>query len=250
MRFDEAGGGLGPLDHPEHGWGGNMTTKKSIALKLCGFLYIFILITNAASVGLGDKTGETDSAAMLVTISENPGRYRMGVVVAVASHLGIMAIAGTLFVAFSPLNRPLAVIGSVSRLGEALAMIYGEFTVLGLIDLARDYASAYSNKESLLLLGGQILQIKNTGVDWGLLLLSVGVIAYGISFVRSRAVPSKIAWLGLAAGIISAIGISIKFASGFSALAVIGMVLMMVFEVTFGGWLLFFSHANSQEGLV
>ena len=62
--------------------------------------------------------------------------------------------------------------------------------------------------------------------------------------------PSKLAWLGLAAGIISAIGISIKFASGFSALAVIGMVLMMLFEITFGGWLLFFSHSHRREGLV
>ena len=57
-------------------------------------------------------------------------------------------------------------------------------------------------------------------------------------------------WLGLAAGILSAIGISVKFASGFSAVAVVGMVLMMVFEVTFGIWLLFFSHADGKEGLV
>jgi len=214
-----------------------------LALKLCGFLYIFILITNAASVGLGDRTGETDSAAMLAAISENPGRYRMGVIVAIASHLGIVAITGTLFLAFSQFNRQLALIGSVSRLGEAVAMIYGEVTVLRLIDLAREYASADSNKESLRLLGDQILRTKNIGVDLGLLLLSIGAIAYCISFVQSGAVPSMIANLGLAAGIISAIGILMKFASGFSAIAVIGMVLMMVFEVTFGGWLLFFSHA-------
>ena len=217
--------------------------RVPLALKLCGFLYIFILITNAASVGLGNRTGEMDSAAMLPTISENPGRYRMGVIVAIASHLGIVAITGTLFIAFSPFNRQLALIGSVSRLGEALAMIYGEVTVLRLINLAKEYALADSNKESLRLLGDQILRTKNTGVDLGLLLLSIGAIAYCISFVQSGAAPSMIAWLGLAAGIISAIGILIKFASGFSALAVIGMVLMMVFEVTFGGWLLFFSHA-------
>jgi hypothetical protein len=214
-----------------------------LALKLCGFLYIFILITNAASVGLGNRTGETDSAAMLATLSENPGRYRMGVIVAIASHLGIVAIAGALFVAFSPFNRQLALIGSVSRLGEALAMIYGEVTALRLIDLAREYALADSNKGSLHLLGGQILRTKNTGVDLGLLLLSIGAIAYCISFVQRGAVPSMIANLGLAAGILSAIGILIKLASGFSALAVIGMVLMMVFEVTFGGWLVLFSHA-------
>jgi hypothetical protein len=102
---------------------------------------------------------------------------------------------------------------------------------------------AESNKESLRLLGDQILRTKNTGVDVGLLLLSIGAIAYCISFVQSGAVPLRIAWLGLAAGIISAVGILIKLASGFGALAVIGMVLMMAFEITFGGWLLFFSHA-------
>jgi hypothetical protein len=224
--------------------------RASLALRLCGFLYIFILITNAASVGLGNRTGETDSAALLATISENPDRYRMGVIVAIISHLGIVAITGTLFIAFSSFNRQLALVGSVSRLGEALAMIYGEVTVLRLIDLAREYALAGSNKESLRLLGDQILGTKNTGVDLGLLLLSIGAIAYCISFVRSGAVPPMIAWLGLAAGILSAIGILIKFASGFSALAVIGMVLMMVFEITFGGWLLFFSHAYVRRELV
>jgi hypothetical protein len=221
-----------------------------LAMKLCGLLYIYILITNAASVGLGNKTGETDSAAKLLTISENPSRYRMGVIVAIASHLGIVAITGTLFVVFSQHNRQLALIGSVSRLGEALAMIYGEVTVLRLIDLAREYALADSNRESLRLLGDQILRTKNTGVDLGLLLLSIGAIAYCVSFVQSGAVPSMIAWLGLAAGIISATGILIKFASGFSALAVIGMVLMMVFEVIFGGWLLFYSHAYVMRVVV
>jgi hypothetical protein len=213
-----------------------------LAMKLCGLLYIYILITNAASVGLGNKTGETDSVAKLPTISENPGRYRMGVLVAIASHLGIVAITGTLFLAFSSHNRQLALFGSLARLGEAAAMIYSEITVLRLIDLAREYALADSDKVSLASMGDQILRTKNTVVDLGLLLLAIGAIAYCYSFVQSGAVPPVIAWLGLAAGIISVTGILIKFASGFSALAVIGMVLMMVFEVTFGGWLIIFSH--------
>jgi hypothetical protein len=174
----------------------------------------------------------------------------MSVIVAVLSHLGIVAITCTLFIAFSPFNRQLALIGSVSRLGEALAMIYGEVTVMRLIDLAKEYTLVDSNKESLRLIGDQILRTKNTGVDLGLLLLSIGAIAYCALFLQNGAVPSMIAWLGLAAGIISAVGILIKFASSFSALAVIGMVLMMVFEVTFGGWLLFFSHKYVRKVIV
>jgi hypothetical protein len=215
--------------------------STSLSLKLCGFLYIYVLITNAASVALGNRTGETDSLALLRSISENPGRYTMGLIVAIASHLGIVAITATLFVAFRTFNRKLALIGSISRLGEAVAMIYGEVIVYRLIDLAKEYGLANSNKESLRLLGDQILRTKNTAVDLGLLLLSIGAIAYCVSFVQSGAVPSTIAWLGLGAGILSAVGILVKFATGFSVLAIIGMVLMMVFEITFGGWLLFFS---------
>ena len=224
--------------------------NTSLAMKLCGFLYFYILITNAISVGLGNKTGETDSATKLPSISDNPGRYRMGVIVAIVSHSGIMAITGTLYIAFSSYNSQLALIGSVSRLGEALAMIYGEVTVLRLIEMAKEYALTDNKKESLRLLGDQILQNKNTGVDLGLLLLSIGAIAYCALFIQNGVVPSMIAWLGLAAGIISAIGILIKFTASFSAIAVIGMVLMMLFEVTFGGWLLFFSHKFVREMIV
>jgi hypothetical protein len=167
----------------------------------------------------------------------------MGVSVAIASHLGIVAITGTLFLAFSPHNRQLALIGSLAHLGEAAAMIYGEIIVLRLIDLAREYALAEGNKEGLRLIGDQTLRTKNARVDLGPLLLAIGAIAYCSSFVQSGAVPSMFAWLGLAAGVISAVGITMNFASGFGSLAVIGMVLMMVFEVTFGGWLLFFSHS-------
>jgi len=38
--------------------------SESLTLKLCGLLYIVILITNAASVGLGNRTGETDLVFM------------------------------------------------------------------------------------------------------------------------------------------------------------------------------------------
>ena len=215
--------------------------SASFAMKLCGFFYIFILATNAASVGLGNRIDETDSVSKFLAILEDPDQYRRSVFVAFGSHLGIVMISGALFMAFSSYNRQLALIGSISRMGEALVMIYGEVTVLRLIDLAREYVSVNSNKETLRLVGDHILRTKNTGVDLGLLLLSIGAIAYCVMFVQSGAVPSRIAWLGLAAGVISVIGIVIKFASRFSSIAIIGMVLMMVFEVVFGVWLLFFS---------
>ena len=48
-----------------------------LALKLCGFFYVFILVTNVASVGLGNRIDETDSETKFLSISEDPDRYRM-----------------------------------------------------------------------------------------------------------------------------------------------------------------------------
>jgi hypothetical protein len=61
-------------------------------------------------------------------------------------------------------------------------------------------------------------------------------------FVQIGAVPSMIAWLGFAAGIITAIGNLVNFASGYGTLDAIGMVSMMVLQVVFGRWPLFFSR--------
>lgn len=213
----------------------------SLALKLCGFLYLFILITSAVSAALGNRNDETDSSLKLTAISENPGQFRMSVNIALLSHLGILLISGMLFLAFSSYDRSLALIGSVFRIGEGLVLLYNEISVLRLLNMAKEYALTYNNKESLRLLGDQILQTKNTRFLLGLLFLSIGALAYCIMFVQSGAIPSMIAWLGLAAGVISAIGILVKFASGFGTVYAIGLLSMMVFEVVFGGWLLFFS---------
>lgn len=219
--------------------------RAPLAMKLCGFLYLFILVTSATSAGLGNRNDKGDAALKLTNISENPGQYRMSVNIALMSHLGILVISGMLFLAFSSNGRSLALIGSVFRIGEGLVLLYNEVSVLRLLDLAKEYALTESNKESLRLLGDQILQTKNARFLLGLLLLGIGALAYCIMFVQSGAIPSMIAWLGLVAGIFTVIGILVNFASGFSTVYVIGMLSMMVFEVLFGGWLLFFSCATA-----
>jgi len=219
--------------------------NTSLALKLCGFFYFFILVTSAVSAGLGNKNDERDSASKFSIITENPSQYKMSVNIALISHLGILVISGMLFLAFSSNGRSLALIGSAFRIGEGLLLLYNEVNVLKLINLAKEYALTESNKESLRLLGDQILQTKNTTFLLGLLLLGFGAIAYCLMFLQSGVIPSMIAWLGLVAGIFTVIGILVNFAFGFGTVYVIGMLSMMVFEVIFGGWLLFFSSTTS-----
>ena len=213
----------------------------SLALKLCGFLYIFILVTSAASAGLGNRNDEKDSGSKFPVIAENPGQYRNSVYIGIISHIGILAISGMLFLAFSSYDRTLAMIGSLFRLGEGLILIFNEVSVLRLLDIAKEYVLTDSSKAGLRMFGDQILLTKNTRFMVGLLFLAIGALTYGILFIQNGAIPSMIAWLGLGAGIISSIGILITFATGFDLIYSIGLVSMMVFEVVFGGWLLIYS---------
>lgn len=57
-------------------------------------------------------------------------------------------------------------------------LLYNEVSVLRLLDVAKEYALTDSNKESVRLLGDQILQTKNARFLLGLLLLAVGALAY------------------------------------------------------------------------
>ena len=71
-------------------------------------------------------------------------------------------------------------------------------------------------------------------------LLTIGALAYCILFVTSGAIPMMIGWLGLIASILSVVGSGIKFVQpSFGILFTIGFLLMMLFEIIFGGWLLF-----------
>ncbi|MCW4033321.1 MAG: DUF4386 domain-containing protein [Candidatus Bathyarchaeota archaeon] len=221
---------------------------KSFAKRLCGFLFLFILVTNAASVALGNKIGEEDPVAKLLMINDNPNQFLISIVSALISHVSIIALIVMLYFVFSSYNKLLMVMATIFRLGEALIHIYNEINFLQLIDMAKEYADAsYAEKIVLSASANVILQTKNLTFPLALALLAIGALAYCILFVTRKAIPTIIAWLGLTASALSVVGSGIKFVEpGFDILFKIGFPLMMLFEITFGGWLLFHSHKSAR----
>ena len=168
----------------------------------------------------------------------------MSVITAIVSHVCIIALTGMLYISFSPHNKSLASIGTLFRLGEGIVLIYNEFIYHRLLNMAREYALVESDKNELREAGNLILQNKSWGFLLGLLLLSIGALAYSVLLVNSGAIPVKIAWLGIVAGIISVIGTLIKFAvPSLGVVHALGLLLMMIFEILFGGWLFLYSYA-------
>lgn len=220
-----------------------MTTE--LAMRLSGFLFMFILVLNLAMTALGKKieVDDYDTDAKLRQINDDPNKFYFSILLSLIEHISIVALAITLFIVFSPINMILAIVWTAFRTGEGLFFIYNETNYWGLLNLARQYSETGDpEKESLRDKGQDILQTVTSNYTLALILWSIGTLAYSILFVAYGVLPAIIGWLGIVTSISFGIGNGIKLVvkPGFNILMAIGGLSAMLFEVIIGAWLLFF----------
>jgi hypothetical protein len=216
-------------------------------MRICGFLFLFIIISSVASEAFGNKIiSDLDSDAKLQQINDDPNKFKISIVLAFIHHFSLIAIGVMLFIVFSPYNLILGVVGTIFRIGESLILFYHEINYWGLLNIATQYSvSSGAEKNALIDLARTILISKNSGFTFGQILFSIGTLAYVILFVTRGVVPSIIRWFGLVAGILYGFGnVIILVNPSFVVLGYLGGLLIMLFEVVLGGWLLFSSHTT------
>ncbi len=214
-----------------------------IEAKLSGFLFLFIIITNIASGKFGYKTfSDLNSDAKLQEINTDPKKFKIGFVLILIEHVSIISLAVTLFIAFSPYNIIIAVVWIISRIGEGLIQIYNKKSYWGLLNIARQYSDiSGAERDALIDAGRSILKTKNSCFTFAQILFSIGTLAYTILFVTYGVVPAIIGWFGIVASILYGFGNGIALVKpNFKILWNLGGLLILIFEVVLGGWLLIF----------
>jgi hypothetical protein len=218
-----------------------------IAIRVSGFLFLFILVMLAASIPFGNTFGDFDADDRLQKINANPKKFTVSIVIALIEGVRIIALAIMLFIAFSPYNLILGIVWTTCRIGEGLIHIYSETNYWGLNKLARQYVgTSGAEKNALIDAGRNILQRRSSGWTLATTLSGMGTLAYSILFVTHGVVPPIIGWLGIIAGIFLFLGNGIKLVKGnlkvlpaINGLANIGALFVILFEAIIGGWLLF-----------
>jgi hypothetical protein len=213
-----------------------------VNIVISGFLFWFIIITNLASARFGYETfSELDADAELQKIKRHPKRFKIGAVLIFIEHICIICLALTLFLAFSPYNIMLAVVWAIARTGEGLIQVYNKKSYWGLLNIAKQFAGSNgAEKTALIDMGRSVLTTKNTVFAFAQILFSIGTLAYSILFVTYGVVPEIIGWLGIVASILYGFGSGIKLVkSNIKAVWNIGGLLILIFEIVLGGWLLF-----------
>ena len=214
-----------------------------IEMVLSGFLFLFIIITLITSERFGYSViSDLDSETKLQEINKDPKRFKIGTVLAFIEHGTIIALAIMLFLAFNPYNMTLAVIWTISRITEGLINVYNGKNYWGLLNIARQYSnSSGTEKESVSELGRSILKSKNSVFAFAQILFSIGTLSYSILFATSEAVPvpAIIGWFGVVASILYGFGNGIILVKPNKAMKIFRVgVLILIFEVVLGGWLL------------
>ncbi len=215
-------------------------------MQLSGFLFLLIIITLIfCDILLGHGTIDNlKSEAKLQKINEDPKKFEISFTLLIIEHITIVVLTVMLFIAFSSFNVILGVFWVIFRGGEGLLNIYGKKNYWGLSNLARQYLNASSaEKNELIDLGSSILDTKNSLFAIAQIMFSIGTLAYSILFVTyETAVPVIVGWFGIVASITYGLGNGIqRVKPNLEALGQVGGLLVLIFELILGGWLLIFS---------
>jgi hypothetical protein len=213
-----------------------------VEIILSGFLFWFIIITNIASGRFGyEPFSDLDSDDKLQKIINNPKKFKISVVLILIEHISIIFLVVMLFIAFNLYNLILAVFWTISRTGEGLIQIYNKKSYWELLNIARKYScTSGAEKNALIDSGRSILKTKNTVFTSAQVLFSIGTFAYSILFATSGVIPEMIGWFGIVASILYGFGSGVKLVKpNFKALWSVGGLLILIFELVLGGWLLF-----------
>jgi len=218
-----------------------------IAMSVCGFLFLFILVLWLAMAVFGYtgytiEIGDYDSDAELQKINKNPKKTQISIILALISHVSVIALAILLFIVFSPYNLILGIAWTTFRLGEGLILIYNETNYWRLLNIAKQYSvTSGAENNSLSDLALTILKTKDYRFKFTQFLWALGTLALSIVLVTSGVVPLFIGWIGIIAGITGGFYNGLFLVKhNFKVLLTISGLLGISFEVTFAGWLLFY----------
>jgi len=187
-----------------------------------------------------------DSDAQLQKINNDPKKFKISVVLILIEHFGIISLVVSLFIAFAfgpSYNIILGIVWCISRIGEALIQIYDKNNYWGLLNLAKQYSDTNgAEKDVLIDLGRKILKAKESRFGSAQILFSIGTLAYSILFVTHGVVPAFFGWFGIVASLLYGFGNGIFLIKpNVKILWNLGGLLILIFEIVLGGWLLWYS---------
>jgi len=173
-------------------------SSARIYAKVAGLAYVIIIMLGIFSVNYVESSlvEPENIAATVNNISTNEWLFRIGVASEVLMYALVVLLSLALYVILKPVNRNLALLALLWRLGEAI--IGGATTVLsGIIPLLLIKRGAAFEPEQVKILAGLFLAVRGAGLDVVLIFIGMGGTLFCYLFFRSKFVPRILAAWGI-----------------------------------------------------
>ncbi|HEV8398755.1 MAG TPA: DUF4386 domain-containing protein [Gemmatimonadales bacterium] len=203
--------------------------------RLAGFAFLFYIAVGVPAMILMSRATNGDGiVAKLASVAQHVGDVRLAMVLSLLGSCSALVLAVTLYAITREQDAELAMLGMACRLTEGVAGAVSLTSTLGLLGLVANQAGAPDAAKQTLgafLLGDSPL-------------VAATFFAFGSTFfayllLRGRMIPIGLAWLGLAASVLLAVGLPLQLGGLLQGPATrLIWFPMLAFEVPLGLWLL------------
>ena len=224
-------------------------TSPLVYARVAGLSYVTTILLGIFSVNFVESNliVSGNDAATVNNIMANELLFRVGIASEIMMYVLVVLLSLALYVILKTVNRNLALLALLWRLGEAI--IGGGVTVLsGLIPLLLLNSEAVFETEQLQTLIGLFLDVRNAGLDVVLIFIGMGGTLFCYLFFKSKYVPRILAAWGMLTYLTILIlsFVSILLPNLPETIKMAFYAPGGLFELIFGFWLLF-KGVNIQQ---
>ncbi len=210
------------------------------AARVAGLMYVIIIITSLLSMIFGPSKliVKGNIAETFNNIMANEVLFRIGTAYDLIMYASVVILSLALYVVLKTVNKNLALLALLWRLGEA---ILGCLSVLSslivLLLLKGENYLAVFNTEQLQAFIGVFLNVSSAAISIVFVFLSLGTIIFCYLFYKSKYIPRILAAFGIFSFLLMLICALVNIILPIKALMAFGAPAIL-FEIIIGFWLL------------
>jgi hypothetical protein len=206
--------------------------------RVAGFAFLFYIAVGITQMVLSSPTRAEGTAARLALIAQHAGRVRLNMLLSMVICVTAVSLATALYGLTRAQDREIAVLGLAFRVGEGLLAALTPLPSLGLLWLATQATDVPSATSSTV--AGLLFHVQGWAVTLIATLFAFGSTAFSWLLLRGRMIPVALAWLGVVASVLLAVGLPLRLVGVVDGSVVqILWIPMALFEIPLGFWLLF-----------
>jgi len=218
-------------------------TSLQKAARIAGLMYFLIIITSLLSMIFGPYKliVEGNVAATFKNIMDNELLFRIGTIYDLIMFASVVILSVALYAVLKTVNRNLALLGLLWRLGEAILGCLSVLSSLIILQLLKGKGfSLIFEFGQVQTLVGLFLDVSSAAISMVMVFLSLGTIINCYLFFKSKYIPRILAAFGIFSFLLVLIWsfLNILIPDFAETIQIVSSPMAILFEIVIGLWLL------------